>query len=45
MMRNRFKQLERFDKLTKGKNVPNFLEYIYEEGLKAVKPEAVNIIR
>jgi NitT/TauT family transport system substrate-binding protein len=33
------------NKLTKEKNVPNFLDYIYEDGLKAVKPEAVNIIR
>ena len=33
------------NKLTKEKNVPNFLNYIYEDGLKAVKPEAVNIIR
>jgi NitT/TauT family transport system substrate-binding protein len=31
--------------LTTEKNVPNFLEYIYEDGLKAVKPEAVKIIR
>lgn len=31
--------------LTTEKNVPNFLEYIYEDGLKAVKPEAGNIIR
>jgi NitT/TauT family transport system substrate-binding protein len=31
--------------LTTEKNVPNFLDYIYEDGLKAVKPEAVNIIR
>jgi NitT/TauT family transport system substrate-binding protein len=31
--------------LTTEKNVPNFLEYIHEDGLKAVKPEAVNIIR
>ena len=31
--------------LTTEKNVPNFLEYIYEDGLKSVKPEAVNIIR
>jgi len=31
--------------LTAGRHVPNFLEYIYEDGLKAVKPEAVNIIR
>ncbi len=25
--------------------VPNFLDYIHEDGLKAIKPEAVNIIR
>jgi hypothetical protein len=25
--------------------VPNFLDYIYEDGLEAVKPDAVNIIR
>jgi len=31
--------------LTNEKNVPNFLQYIYEDGLRAVKPEAVNIIR
>jgi ABC-type nitrate/sulfonate/bicarbonate transport system substrate-binding protein len=31
--------------LTKEKNVPDFLKYIYLDGLKAVKPEAVNIIR
>ncbi|MBI4334388.1 MAG: NrtA/SsuA/CpmA family ABC transporter substrate-binding protein [Chloroflexi bacterium] len=31
--------------LTGERTVPNFLEYIYEEGLKAVRPEAVNIIR
>ncbi len=31
--------------LTTEKQVPNFLDYIYEDGLKAVKPEAVNIIR
>jgi len=31
--------------LTTEKQVPDFLNYIYEEGLKAVKPEAVNIIR
>jgi NitT/TauT family transport system substrate-binding protein len=31
--------------LTKEKTVPNFLEYIYEDALEAVKPEAVNIIR
>jgi NitT/TauT family transport system substrate-binding protein len=32
-------------KLTPEKQVPNFLDYIYEDGLKAVKPAAVNIIR
>lgn len=31
--------------LTPEKNVPNFLNYIYEDGLKAIKPEAVSIIR
>jgi len=31
--------------LTHEKNMPNFLEYIYSDGLKAVRPEAVNIIR
>ncbi len=31
--------------LTTEKNIPNFLDYIYEDGLKAIKPEAVNIIR
>lgn len=31
--------------LTAERRVPNFLDYIYEDGLKAVKPEAVNIIR
>ncbi len=31
--------------LTTEKNVPDFLDYIYEDGLKAVKPEVVNIIR
>ncbi len=31
--------------LTKEKTVPNFLDYVYEDGLKAVKPSAVNIIR
>jgi hypothetical protein len=25
--------------------LPNFLEYLYLEGLQAVKPEALNIIR
>jgi NitT/TauT family transport system substrate-binding protein len=31
--------------LTSGKTVPDFTNYIYLDGLKAVKPEAVNIIR
>ena len=31
--------------LTSEKQVPDFLDYIYEDGLKAVKPEAVKIIR
>jgi NitT/TauT family transport system substrate-binding protein len=31
--------------LTTEKQVPDFLNYIYADGLKAVKPEAVNIIR
>ena len=33
------------NKLTTEKQVPDFLDYIYEDGLKAVKPEAVKIIR
>lgn len=31
--------------LTAEKIVPNFTDYIYEDALKAVKPEAVNVIR
>ena len=31
--------------LTKEETVPDFMNYIYVDGLKAVKPEAVNIIR
>ncbi len=31
--------------LTTEKNVPNFLDYIYVDGLKAIKSEAVSIIR
>jgi NitT/TauT family transport system substrate-binding protein len=31
--------------LTAEKQVPDFLDYIYLDGLQAVKPEAVNIIR
>jgi len=30
---------------TSEKTIPDFLNYIYVDGLKAVKPEAVNIIR
>jgi NitT/TauT family transport system substrate-binding protein len=30
--------------LTNEKQVPDFVNYIYADGLKAVKPEAVNII-
>jgi NitT/TauT family transport system substrate-binding protein len=33
------------NKLTSEQGVPNFLDYIYEDGLKALKPDAVNIIR
>jgi NitT/TauT family transport system substrate-binding protein len=33
------------NRLTSEKSVPNFLDYIHEDSLKAVKPEAVNIIR
>ncbi len=31
--------------LTTEKQVPDFSDYIYEDGLKAIKPEAVSIIR
>jgi NitT/TauT family transport system substrate-binding protein len=31
--------------LTPEKQIPDFLNYIYEDGLKAIKPEAVTIIR
>ncbi|MGE5838514.1 MAG: nitrate ABC transporter substrate-binding protein, partial [Deltaproteobacteria bacterium] len=31
--------------LTNQRQVPDFLKYIYEDGLKAAKPEAVTIIR
>jgi len=31
--------------LTSDKTIPDFMNYIYLDGLKAVKPEAVNIIR
>jgi hypothetical protein len=33
------------NKLTSEKKVPDFINYIYVDRLKAVKPEAVNIIR
>jgi len=33
------------DKLTAEEHVPDFFSHIYENSLKAVKPEAVNIIR
>jgi NitT/TauT family transport system substrate-binding protein len=32
-------------KLTDRNKVPNFLEYIYFDGLKAVRPEVVTIVR
>jgi NitT/TauT family transport system substrate-binding protein len=32
------------NKMTKEKTVPDFTNYIYIDGLKAIKPEAVNII-
>ena len=31
--------------LTTEKTVPDFMRYVYVDGLKAIKPEAVNIIR
>ena len=31
--------------LTSEKEIPDFVNYIYIDGLKTVKPEAVNIIR
>ena len=30
--------------LTNATTVPNFISYVYEDGLKSVKPGAVNII-
>jgi NitT/TauT family transport system substrate-binding protein len=33
------------NKLTTEKQIPDFMNYIYIDGLKAVKPEAVNVIR
>jgi len=31
--------------LTPEKTVPDFVEYIYLDGLKAIGPDAVNILR
>ena len=31
--------------LTREKQIPDFMNYIYVDGLKAVKPEVVKIIR
>ena len=33
------------DNLTTSTQIPNFLDYIEESNLKAIKPESVNIIR
>jgi NitT/TauT family transport system substrate-binding protein len=33
------------NKLTTEKQIPDFMNYIYVDALKAIKPEAVNIIR
>ncbi|MBA4396016.1 MAG: nitrate ABC transporter substrate-binding protein [Syntrophus sp. (in: bacteria)] len=33
------------NRLTQRKDMPNYLDFIYVEGLKAVKPDAVRIIR
>jgi sulfonate transport system substrate-binding protein len=33
------------NRLTKARKVPNYLDFIYMDGLKAVKPEAVRILR
>jgi ABC-type nitrate/sulfonate/bicarbonate transport system substrate-binding protein len=35
----------RKNRLIDGKEVPNYLEFIYFEGLQSIKPEAVRIIR
>ncbi len=35
----------RWMNITAEKQVPNFLDCIYEDGLKTIMPEAVNIIR
>jgi len=31
--------------LTREKEIPDFMKFIFMDGLEAVKPEAVNIIR
>jgi NitT/TauT family transport system substrate-binding protein len=31
--------------ITNERQLPNFLDYVHEDGLKAIKPEAVNILR
>ena len=33
------------NRLTSGTNMPNYLDFIYVDGLLAVKPDAVRIIR
>jgi NitT/TauT family transport system substrate-binding protein len=33
------------NRMTTEKEVPNFVQYIYVDGLKAAKPETVNIMR
>jgi NitT/TauT family transport system substrate-binding protein len=33
------------NRLTKARKIPNYLDFIYIEGLKSVKPEAVRILR
>jgi NitT/TauT family transport system substrate-binding protein len=33
------------NKLTTGTKMPNYLDYIYADGLFAVKPEAVRMVR
>ena len=33
------------NKLTEGTSMPNYLDYIYFDGLQAVKPEAVRMVR
>lgn len=30
---------------SRQKRIPNLADFIYEDGLKAVKPQAVNVIR